>query len=259
MTDIESLCFEPRFGLLICKAHGTGVHPEPSAIERHLRGKLHHCKRKKLKQAVATLSELPLKSRAALLNAHPATKAQPIRAIPHLNIYNGWSCRLCHGEHLTTSREVRDRHVSRAHCVRPSSHQDAAPLWDICTMQTFFSMTGDVRYFRVVSAQDHATPDSLNTIDESQSCSRHQYNDRSKEGQRAKHFLDFQQSQRKEHDAIAAAAANVNPDPTQKSFDEELWMKRLGISRYIAGLQKDEMAEQNIPSSSSTRNSRRIS
>lgn len=80
-------------------------------------------------------------------------------------------------------------------------------------MQTFFSMTGDVRYFRIVSAQDHATPDSINIIDKNQSRSRHQYSDRSEEGQRAKNFLDSQQSQRKEHDALAAATANVNPDP----------------------------------------------
>jgi hypothetical protein len=40
----------------------------------------------------------------------------------------------------------------------------------------------------------------------------------------------------------------VNPDPTVKGTRVELWMKKLGIDRYIAGIHKDEIAISYKPS-----------
>jgi hypothetical protein len=60
---------------------------------------------------------------------------------------------------------------------------------------------------------------------------------------RAQEFLDRVNEQRKENLAITAATTNVNPDPSAQNTTDELWMKKLGVSNYIAGLWRDEMAK----------------
>jgi hypothetical protein len=49
-------------------------------------------------------------------------------------------------------------------------------------------------------------------------------------------------TQRLEHEADAVAAANVNPNADEGQGDVELWMRRLGLQKYVAGLHKDVMA-----------------
>ena len=170
MADVQGLCFEPDFRLLICKIHGTGVHPTKEAIQRHLRRDRHHCKGKLLKEAVDALTQLPLRSLQELRESHPLPAAQPIPAIPYLTVVPGWSCRACEGKELTASAEVRNRHVSKVHHKRASSHSKERPLWDDCELQTLFSMTGDVRYFRVVStsavcSDEQTRPDPVDPED----------------------------------------------------------------------------------------------
>jgi hypothetical protein len=49
-------------------------------------------------------------------------------------------------------------------------------------------------------------------------------------------------TKRLEYEASAMAASNVNPDADSEQSGVELWMKQLGLDKYIAGLRKDEMA-----------------
>ena len=238
MADIEGIAFEPRFGLLVCKVHGTGVHPDAGAIKRHLRGKRHFCKGPKLREAVAALLELPLRSRQALHDAQPPVAIQPIPAIAHLKISPGWSCRACYGKVLTTSEDLRDRHVSKVHQTLASSHSVERTLWDPCELQTFFSMTGDAQYFRVTS---DASGDS-DLVDPERVSPDQTISDNPDFRQQASDFLGRLGAQRKEHESIAAETANVIPDPAAQGAGEELWMKKLGVNRYVAKLRKDEMA-----------------
>ena len=241
MAGTEGIHFDPTHGVLICSVHGTGIHPEVDGIRRHLRGDRHFCKGAVLKEAVNALTQLPLKSRQELRLAQPSVASQPVPAIPHLTIHRGWSCRLCNGSALTTSEVLRNRHAPKMHHLRPSSHNEDQPLWDSCELQTLFAMTGDVRYFRVNPSHnlspngDLPNPEQANVehlpIDES--------NDHR---QAANHFLSSLQSQRKENEAIVASRANRNPDSKAKDVDDELWMKKLGLHRYVAGLYKNEMA-----------------
>lgn len=239
MADIEGLYYADPPGLLVCKIHSTGIHPDEEAIKRHLRGKGHFCKGRALREAVATLSQLYLRSRQELLDQHPPILAQPIRAIPHLKIQNGWCCSFCDGRELTTSRVLRDRHAARVHEVKASAHSSERPFWRACELQTFFSMTADVRYFRVLTSTTEGLmetpPVPCSPINQVGSA------DDEETRRRASQFLERLQAQRQEHELIAATAANRNPDPTAEASGEELWMKKLGISRYIAGLHKDEM------------------
>lgn len=235
MADVQGIYFQPNPGVLICRVHGTGVHPEQEAIKRHLRGEGHHCKGRLLKESVSALVQLPLLSRLALLDSHPSTSSQPVNAVPHLAVRRGWSCLQCSGAGLTTSEEVRDRHVAKAHREKPSSHCDERPLWEDCELQTLFIKTGDRRYFRVTPAPILTSASDLSGASQPR---------KETDGDRqAQEFLARVIGQREANSAINAGAANVNPDTTAKGATDELWMKKLGVSRYIAGLRKDEMAE----------------
>lgn len=134
MADIQGVCFEPTPGILICKLHGSGIRPEREAIKRHLREERHFCKGKVLREAVEALVQLPLTSRRDLHSAHPITSQQPVPPIPHLTLWPGWNCRMCGGEELTTSGELRDRHIAKVHSLRPSSHSEENSLWESCTL-----------------------------------------------------------------------------------------------------------------------------
>jgi hypothetical protein len=241
MADLQGLHFEPNLRLLICKVHGTAVHPEQEAIKRHLRGEGHFCKGRLLKETVSALGQLPLQSKQALVDWHSHLAAQPINAIPHLTVYPGWSCAQCSGAELTTSEEVRDRHVAKVHKQRPSNHSDRQPLWEACHLQTLFIKTGDRHYFRVI--RNSSLPGDRDLPELNQGDISHTIDG----GRQAQEFLDRVNDQRKDNLAITAATTNVNPDPTAQNTTDELWMKKLGVSKYIAGLWKDEMAESYKP------------
>ena len=174
-----------------------------------MRGKGHHCKGGVLKVAVAALIQLPLNSRAALRDAHPPIAKQPIPAIAHLNIERECSCRFCKGNFLTKSDELRDRYAAKLDDLRPSSHNGAQPLWDACELQTLFSMTGDIRYFRVVSSVtvscsgDVDIPERSDTED---SIAEDEVAQR-----QANQFLDHLQAQQEEHEASDACSRHQVP------------------------------------------------
>lgn len=146
MACTDGICFEPKYRILICKIHGSGVHPAREAIKRHLRGDGHHCKGLRLRQAVSALTTLPLRSLQEVLNDQPALETQPITPpILHLKVLHGWNCVPCEGRTLTISLEVIQRHSALVHGRRRGD----PPMWSQCQIQTFFSETKDRRYFRV--------------------------------------------------------------------------------------------------------------
>ncbi|KAL7907749.1 hypothetical protein GGI35DRAFT_454717 [Trichoderma velutinum] len=147
MTCAEGICFEPRFKFLICKIHGSGVHPTREAIKRHLRGDGHCCRGQRLRQAVSTLTSLPLKSLQEVLNDQPPLELQPVEPpISHLKVLKGWNCMPCEGRTLTLSLEIIQRHSALVH----GRQRGDPPTWVECQLQTFFSETKDRRYFRVI-------------------------------------------------------------------------------------------------------------
>lgn len=146
MNCSEEICFEPKFRFLICKIHGSGVHPTRQAIKRHLRGDGHYCKGLRLRQAVSALTGLPLRSLQEVINDQPALETQPITPpILYLKVLQGWNCVPCEGRTLTISLEIIQRHSALVH----GRQRGDPPMWTQCQLQTFFSETKDRRYFRV--------------------------------------------------------------------------------------------------------------
>ncbi|EPE35218.1 hypothetical protein GLAREA_10915 [Glarea lozoyensis ATCC 20868] len=153
MANVDELYFEPTFKFLICKRHGSGVHPTKQAIKRHLRSEDHRCGGETLKQAISAFSKLSLRSLKETLEATPAVEIQPISPpIRHLKVWNGWNCTACRGYFLSTSLELLQRHAASQHGRRRGEQ----PLWEACKLQTFFSETRDRRYFQVASVHDFA-------------------------------------------------------------------------------------------------------
>jgi hypothetical protein len=77
MTDVDGIFLQADLGVLICKVHGTGIHPNASAIARHFRLGDHCIKGRPLKEAVLALSHLPLRS-VSDVKAHPPVDRQPV-------------------------------------------------------------------------------------------------------------------------------------------------------------------------------------
>ncbi|KAK4552412.1 hypothetical protein LTR86_010426 [Recurvomyces mirabilis] len=97
-------------------------------------------------------------------------------------------------------------------------------------------MTGDVRYFRVTTSSSGYQQDDCSVLQRPIVEASAIEDDETL--QQASYFLELLRARRAEHEAIAMAAANRNPDPRMDDAGEELWMKKLGISRYLAGLHK---------------------
>ena len=99
-------------------------------------------------------------------------------------------------------------------------------------------MTGERRYFRVIEPLQPVQPDE----ERPERCTTAVNDDAEDDNLRpANQFLAHVRAQREEHANIVASAANVNPDPTVNGCGSELWMRKLGLDRYVAGLRKDEM------------------
>ncbi|KAK4551266.1 hypothetical protein LTR86_011263 [Recurvomyces mirabilis] len=245
MADVEGLAFAEQQRVLICKIHGSGVRPEVEAIKRHLRGEGHYCKGRALKEAIVTLTQLPLKTCQELLDAHPPPAAQPLPAIPHLRVQDGWSCVLCDGSALTTSHFVRDRHAAKAHNLKPRAHCEDRPFWRACHLQSLFSMTGDVRYFQVTPRLSSREYEALHAIRSPNTRPVVSEDERSQ--YQADCFLESLQAQRKAHKTLVTGAANKVPDPARDDVGMEPWIKKLGLHQYVAGLHKDEMVASYRP------------
>ena len=102
-------------------------------------------------------------------------------------------------------------------------------------------MTGDVQYFRVNSSPV-VSEDGRPQNPRRPSMEHVPIEESNNHRQVARHFLSALQTQREENEAIVASRGNQNPDSKSKNVDDELWMKKLGLHRYVAGLYKDEMA-----------------
>jgi hypothetical protein len=256
MTDVDGIFLQADLGVLICKVHGTGIHPNASAIARHFRLGDHCIKGRPLKEAVLALSHLPLRS-VSDVKAHPPVDRQPVQAVPYVKIVQGWSCVACQGDFLTTSLELVRRHVSKTHGLKASSHSEERPLWETCKIQTIFSMNGDSKYFRVrpdnppgslagseeLQPNDPTARSSSSSSSSSTTTSRALNNPARRDAEvDTEAFVAGLRAQRLEHEANATAAANVNPDGNLGQDNAELWMKQLGLDKFVAGLCKDEMA-----------------
>jgi len=238
MEPNHSIIFEPRFGLLVCKIHRCGVDSDQTALKRHLRGDGHFHKGKTLTALVDALLQLSVQTKATLLTVHPPVSKQPVQPVSHLKILPGWTCVLCKGQFLTTSAQVRDRHASAEHSLLPQEHTSEQPLWTACQLQTFFCRTGDVRYFRV---QDIAADSGTAQTPVRPSGEPHDVYDQEPSAP-IRHFLQQSQLQRIQQAERAVEHAKSIPDSDSSDVGFELWMKKLGVDRYVRGLRKDEMA-----------------
>lgn len=229
MSEISGISFNAELGVLVCQIHGAAVRPGPKSISTHLRSGGHGIRGRIKAKAVDTLASLPLRSIDEVERACPPARLEPVVAVLHVTIRSGWSCLSCGGNTLTTNHETIRRHVSEAHSQTAANHSEARPLWERCSLQTLFSSSGDVRYFRVISGAE-TTPTSTAT-------QQPRNNDRDEGGlphldaqeeHHSDHMCDTEvyltrlRTDRVRYEADAAVSANVNPDTDSRENGIEL-------------------------------------
>jgi hypothetical protein len=151
MGDVSGICYNADLKVLICQVYGAAVRPGAGSITRHLRSSGHAIKGKLKINAVAALASLPLRSVEEVKRSCPPVHLQPVSPVPYVKVSGGWSCLRCRGNVLTTNEETIKKHVSSAHGQTAADHTADTPFWERCSLQTLFSMTEDIRYFRVTS------------------------------------------------------------------------------------------------------------
>lgn len=93
---------------------------------------------------------LSLSSLRELHYRHPPVSAQPVAPpVRKLKVLHGYSCLLCHGQYLTTSLELMQRHCFAKHVVKCRT----LPRFEACEMQSLFQKTKHRRYFRAKKSQ----------------------------------------------------------------------------------------------------------
>jgi hypothetical protein len=257
MGDVGGICFNADLGVLICQVHGAAVRPGATSISRHLRSPGHELSGKTKTDAVAILAGLPLRSVQEVKRSCPPAHLQPVSLVPHVKVLDGWRCIRCRGNTLTTNHETIRRHVSDKHGRIAANRSVDRPLWERCSLQTLFSSTNDTHYFRVRSDPEPPLATVATTPGGQPSGSSN--NSNREEGSTASHlatwnrsdddagcddteaFLERLRTEPAQCEADASARANVNPSADSREGGVELWMTRLGLDRYLAGLRKDEM------------------
>jgi superfamily II DNA helicase RecQ len=260
MGDVSGIHFNADLGVLICQVHGAAVRPGATSIARHLRSPGHELSGKTKTKAIATLASLPLRSIEEVKRSCPSAYLQPVSPVPYVKVLDGWSCVRCRGNTLTTNHETIRRHVSDKHGRTAADHSVDKPLWERCSLQTLFSSTNDTHYFRVESDPQPSRATTAAATPGGQPSGGSNNSNRGEEGSTTPHratwnwsddndvgcddteaFLECLRTERAQHEADASARANVNPDADSREGGVELWMTRLGLDRYLAGLRKDEM------------------
>ena len=149
------LVYLPEWRVLVCEECGFGLRPGRGVWVRHLRQAPHCLKGPELR------AQVELFERYDLCAPEQELAQLPAHAIPGLRLLDGFQCLTC-AAGLTQSLQAIERHVSKAHQLKPAWHKKN-PLWRSCKLQTVFAENRLVRYFVVEDegrAEDQGAPDT---------------------------------------------------------------------------------------------------
>jgi hypothetical protein len=154
---------DPQLGVAVCIRCGTGMVPDGKApFKNHLRDHPHRLKGGAFKLTSQYL--LSLRLTAASQVKHPPADKQPISAIPHLKVCRGYRCLRC-DSWLSVNEESTRRHVTSQHRVFTGRQRQG---YESCLLQTIFSQSRLIRYFRVVVPEEDPRAAQLSQVDVSQ-------------------------------------------------------------------------------------------
>jgi hypothetical protein len=132
--------------VVVCHQCKSCIIPGPAGQTRHLRAEPHRLLGEALKATLRLLSSFDLKTIDELKREKPAgrSRCQPIE---HLRVYDGFRCLSPECDYSTCRLQMMREHVA-VHGVKAKEHK-INPLWEACTLQTYFVGKGRIDYFIV--------------------------------------------------------------------------------------------------------------
>ena len=134
-----------EYQVVVCKTCKTCIGPSQKSAEKHLRSQPHHLTGQTLKSYLQYTDSLKLNSLECLVKIKPVRR---VPAIKHLKVWTGYQCLLCEPAHFLTIHLPRMRSHTAVHGKKAKEH-DETPIWEECTLQSFFTTRSRVDYFVV--------------------------------------------------------------------------------------------------------------
>lgn len=232
-----SFLYNALHRVVICHKCQTCLVPTASARERHLRAKPHRLLGDTLKATLQLLSRRELKTLEELRCARPAADDRCAQ-IEGLKVFDGYRCLEPSCAYATQCLPAIKRHVFAAH-QKPAREHRTTPLWEQCTLQTYFIGKGRIDYFVVVpsNGQDHgreATQASQNTAQLS-------------EAERAC-FAELERDHEGANQDLRTQASIVQDLGTSRA-ERVPWLDRTGFLSHLRGIKDSEvLSSYKLPS-----------
>jgi hypothetical protein len=131
---------DSALGVAICIPCQAGMVPDgKEPFKNHLRAQPHHLIKGAFKATRDYLISLRLKSPSEV--SYPSPAEQPIEAVPHLKVHQGFYCLHCDDWRSINESKTRD-HVTKTHRIRTGRQRRG---YAHCLLQTIFNAPGLIR------------------------------------------------------------------------------------------------------------------
>src|SRR5438046_568169 len=140
--------YNPLHQVVMCHSCRTCLIPTIMAQEHHLHAQPHWLQGNPLKATVQLLSSYQLRTTGELRVNKPAVNDQCLQ-IEGLKAYDGYRCLGTRCSYYMQCLPEIKHHAFSMHQKRAKEHKET-PLWQDCTLQTYFISKGQIDYFVVV-------------------------------------------------------------------------------------------------------------
>jgi hypothetical protein len=156
------LVYDSGHQVIVCKRCQTCVGPTRTSIEQHLRKKPHRLIGRTLKSYLEYTDSLVLRPLEYLRDQKPANSNL---AVKYLKLWTGYHCLLYMTGEFSTIHFPCMRDHTVMHGKKAKEH-DKEPLWEICLLQSYFTMRSWVDYFIVIEegTKDIVRPSITNSV-----------------------------------------------------------------------------------------------
>ena len=144
----------------ICRRCKTCIVPDgPKQWAYHLRAEPHRMKGAVLEAQIQLLLTLELRGREELTRGRPSRR-EACKPVDGLERIAGYLCKADEANcDYATARLNKMRDHMPAHSRKAMDHTNKAPLWQACTLQTYFKATQLIDYFVVVDQEEEGEGD----------------------------------------------------------------------------------------------------
>ena len=223
--------------VVVCRKCHTCLIPTASARERHLRAEPHRLLGDTLKATLQLLSGYRLKTVEELRCAKPAADDRCAQ-IEGLKVFDGYRCMRPACAYATQCLPVMKRHVFSVHQTPAREHQ-TTPLWEECTLQTYFVGKGRIDYFVVVPSNGQGLEREVTN------CFRNTA--QASEAERVC-FVELERDQEGARHDLRKQASVVQDLGTSRA-ERVPWLERTGFPSHLRGMKDSEiLSSYRLPS-----------